>query len=193
MFCPNCGTQQPDGAKFCANCGAPLSGPVPDQPQAPTPSPSQPQASYQSAARSTKKFDPLRIGSIAACLAILASWFLTSFYVDGDSISMFIGFSQAYEVASSHDLRNGILIFVVAVVGVELIGLIINLLCERKAATVVATVLVLLGVAAYVLFSIYLIKENEYVPGPGFFVPIVGAAALLVLCIVRLFKKKSVA
>ena len=24
MFCPNCGTQNPDGVKFCANCGTPL-------------------------------------------------------------------------------------------------------------------------------------------------------------------------
>ena len=25
MFCPNCGTQNPDDVKFCANCGAALS------------------------------------------------------------------------------------------------------------------------------------------------------------------------
>ena len=26
MFCPKCGAQQPDGAKFCGNCGATLQG-----------------------------------------------------------------------------------------------------------------------------------------------------------------------
>ncbi|MBR5116348.1 MAG: zinc-ribbon domain-containing protein [Lachnospiraceae bacterium] len=26
MFCPNCGTQQPDGSQFCASCGANLGG-----------------------------------------------------------------------------------------------------------------------------------------------------------------------
>ena len=31
MFCPNCGTQNNDGVKFCANCGAAL---TPDTPAA---------------------------------------------------------------------------------------------------------------------------------------------------------------
>lgn len=31
MFCPKCGTQLPDGAKFCGNCGAQLA-PVPSAP-----------------------------------------------------------------------------------------------------------------------------------------------------------------
>ena len=29
MFCPNCGNQLPDGAKFCTRCGVPLSGEKP--------------------------------------------------------------------------------------------------------------------------------------------------------------------
>lgn len=24
MFCPKCGVQNPDGARFCAGCGSPL-------------------------------------------------------------------------------------------------------------------------------------------------------------------------
>ncbi len=34
MFCPNCGTENKDGAKFCGNCGAPLldQQPEPDMP-----------------------------------------------------------------------------------------------------------------------------------------------------------------
>lgn len=34
MFCPRCGAQNPDGAKFCAGCGAPLAS-RPAQPQSP--------------------------------------------------------------------------------------------------------------------------------------------------------------
>lgn len=35
MFCPNCGTQLPDGSQFCANCGNSLSAPESQQPQTP--------------------------------------------------------------------------------------------------------------------------------------------------------------
>lgn len=34
MFCPNCGKQVPDGAKFCTECGSPLTAmPAGEQPQ----------------------------------------------------------------------------------------------------------------------------------------------------------------
>jgi uncharacterized membrane protein YvbJ len=26
VYCPKCGTQNPDGSRYCANCGAPLMG-----------------------------------------------------------------------------------------------------------------------------------------------------------------------
>ena len=38
MFCPNCGTQLPDGSQFCGNCGAPQNAQ-----QAPNAAPQQPQ------------------------------------------------------------------------------------------------------------------------------------------------------
>lgn len=38
MFCPKCGSQQPDGSKFCGVCGAPIS--APNQPTGPGPQPS---------------------------------------------------------------------------------------------------------------------------------------------------------
>ena len=34
MFCPNCGTNLPDGAGFCAECGAQLNAAQPTAPQA---------------------------------------------------------------------------------------------------------------------------------------------------------------
>lgn len=40
MFCPKCGTQNPDGATFCSNCGARLTAEaVPASPSAPSPAP----------------------------------------------------------------------------------------------------------------------------------------------------------
>ena len=44
MFCPNCGTQNADGAKFCSGCGAPLGA---QQPQQQYQQPQQPQQQYQ--------------------------------------------------------------------------------------------------------------------------------------------------
>lgn len=38
MFCPTCGEKNPDGARFCARCGAPFPAPEPFNP-APSPSP----------------------------------------------------------------------------------------------------------------------------------------------------------
>lgn len=50
MFCPQCGTNNPDGTHFCSNCGTALSGQheavtgaVPPAPQAPAPQPPAPQ------------------------------------------------------------------------------------------------------------------------------------------------------
>jgi hypothetical protein len=39
MFCPKCGTQNPDGAKFCKGCGAPLGGRPAAAPYAGAPTP----------------------------------------------------------------------------------------------------------------------------------------------------------
>ncbi len=49
MFCPNCGTQVPDGAAFCGGCGKPMAAPPAQAPSASAPpppsfTPPQPQA-----------------------------------------------------------------------------------------------------------------------------------------------------
>ncbi|MBQ5838294.1 MAG: zinc-ribbon domain-containing protein [Clostridia bacterium] len=43
MFCPNCGSNNPDGVAFCANCGAQLGNQQPQQQAAPQPEFQQPQ------------------------------------------------------------------------------------------------------------------------------------------------------
>ncbi len=49
MFCPNCGTQNADGAKFCGSCGRPFNGaPAPaQQPAAPAQAPAPAKLSYE--------------------------------------------------------------------------------------------------------------------------------------------------
>ena len=46
MFCPNCGTQNAPGARFCSGCGTPLAS-APQQPQQPQQQYRQPQQQYQ--------------------------------------------------------------------------------------------------------------------------------------------------
>ena len=48
MFCPKCGNQLPDGAKFCTSCGAQMAAAMPQQPQQPQqPQYQPPQQQYQ--------------------------------------------------------------------------------------------------------------------------------------------------
>lgn len=72
MYCPRCGSQLPDGAKFCSRCGATLDG---ERPAAPVPAP----------ARRPAGSRPRRgriVAIVAAALVVLlaggaaASWFL---------------------------------------------------------------------------------------------------------------------
>lgn len=80
MFCPNCGTQNPDGTSFCGNCGAPLAAnanpapapapatPVaPVAPVAPTPVP-QPAPSYSPDQMPIQAIGPKDNGTNAMCI-----------------------------------------------------------------------------------------------------------------------------
>lgn len=42
MYCSECGKQNPEGAKFCAFCGAKLTAPTAPQPEPKQPAPTQP-------------------------------------------------------------------------------------------------------------------------------------------------------
>ena len=41
-FCPNCGSQLNEGARFCAACGSPVAAPAPVAEPAPAPAPAEP-------------------------------------------------------------------------------------------------------------------------------------------------------
>lgn len=49
MFCPKCGTKNPDGAKFCSGCGGPLAAPAQNNASQPAQSGAAPQGSPQPA------------------------------------------------------------------------------------------------------------------------------------------------
>ena len=65
MFCPNCGTQNPDGTSYCSNCGAPLaananpaSAPAPVPAPAPAPIPVAPVAPVAPAPQPAPSYTP---------------------------------------------------------------------------------------------------------------------------------------
>ena len=94
MFCPNCGTQNPDGTSFCSNCGSPLTSNVnpapapapvtpvtPVAPVAPAPAPApvapvapvapapQPAPSYTPNQQPVTAIQPQTNGTNGLCLA----------------------------------------------------------------------------------------------------------------------------
>lgn len=72
MFCPNCGSKAPDGAKFCGLCGAPLplarveSGAPAPQPAAQTTVPPAPQPATQAAVRPAPQPAPVAAPAAAS-------------------------------------------------------------------------------------------------------------------------------
>lgn len=75
MFCPNCGTENPDSGRFCKNCGTPLQAPVMNQPQTPPPvqpaAPMTPEVKKQPKAPKEKKGGKKIIIAIVAAIVIL--------------------------------------------------------------------------------------------------------------------------
>ena len=77
-FCTNCGTQIPDGSRFCPNCGAPVGA----NPQPQYQAPQQPQKmSYMDRVREARAKQPLSKVkwyhyAIAAALVYLLTQFL---------------------------------------------------------------------------------------------------------------------
>lgn len=73
MFCKNCGVQNPEGTKFCSNCGAPLEQPQ-QQPQQPYQQPYQPpyqppyQQPYQQPVQPPLR--PVQGRSLAVCIIL---------------------------------------------------------------------------------------------------------------------------
>ena len=78
MYCEKCGKLNPDTAKFCSGCGAPLNAPAADAAaNQPTPAFVPPQPDAPSAAKAKKK-SPLRIiiPVVAAVLVVAAALFV---------------------------------------------------------------------------------------------------------------------
>lgn len=82
MFCPNCGTQNPDGTSFCSNCGSPLTSNVnpapapapvtpvtPVAPVAPVAPAPQPAPSYTPNQQPVTAIQPQTNGTNGLCLA----------------------------------------------------------------------------------------------------------------------------
>lgn len=93
MFCPNCGTQIPDGSAFCQNCGARLTAAQPvQQPQyqQPQQAPYQPQPQVQPPQPQPKKKGSIvKIAVICAAVAVLLGVgraLLSSWLDDGDPV-----------------------------------------------------------------------------------------------------------
>lgn len=84
MFCPKCGSQQPDGSKFCGVCGAPIS--APSQPVGPGPQPSgvgpQPWTPTPQTGVGVRPVQGLNVFALAAAIvAVLVIFFLNMAWI----------------------------------------------------------------------------------------------------------------
>ena len=117
MFCPRCGKQQPDGAKFCTNCGAPLAAPesagqtmrqpVAQQPApAPAPAPARAAAPAPTPEPDKKPGRGGGIGVAIACAVIVIAAAVAVYFIlfagnSGDSAQ--VAAAPATTVAASTD------------------------------------------------------------------------------------------
>ncbi|SES77467.1 zinc-ribbon domain-containing protein [Olsenella sp. KH3B4] len=77
MFCPKCGVENPDGAKFCKGCGSPLGGQPTNSPFAGTPAPG---VTPVPAPKPQKKPKLPVIIAAVAIVAVLVVGFATSWF-----------------------------------------------------------------------------------------------------------------
>lgn len=80
MFCPNCGSQIPDGAKFCTNCGSAIGAAQPAP--APATAPQQPAAQPAQSAAQSSATDPWAAAGKDKTVALLLAIFAGGFGVD---------------------------------------------------------------------------------------------------------------
>jgi zinc-ribbon domain len=81
MFCPSCGMELAEGAKFCKACGKPIVGAQPPPPAAPLPGyPVQPQA----AAGPRRSKAPIIMGLAALAVVIIVVVVILVFTLGGD-------------------------------------------------------------------------------------------------------------
>lgn len=91
MFCPKCGVENPDGAKFCKGCGSPLGGQPTSAPFAGTPAPG---VTPMPAPKPQKK---PKLPVIIAAVAIVAV--------------LVVGFATSWFGLAGHSLPNGVYTF----------------------------------------------------------------------------------
>ena len=76
MFCPRCGSQLPDGIKFCTSCGAQLGEKVSTPAPAPTPVPASPAAPAPGRRRAPVVAAAIALVALLAAGGVAAWWFL---------------------------------------------------------------------------------------------------------------------
>lgn len=102
MFCPKCGAQNPDGAKFCSGCGGPLSA----SSVSPAPAASSPAAS-PAFARPKQLKKPIVAGIVAVAIAVIVA-FVVIFASSGSVPVKTIHFGYGYSTSDgSYDYSNG--------------------------------------------------------------------------------------
>ena len=168
MFCPKCGTQNLDGAKFCTNCGNDLSARVttpagqPVGNPAPAPNPAATATAAAPAAASTAapaKKTPFDIAAIVAAAVMIVAFFmpLASISAFGYSVSM-----SPYSITfgSNSYVTGNITNFAYVLPG--LIALIVNLVVKHPVGRGATNTVLGIATILYLLYFQGYINDNTY-------------------------------
>ena len=160
MFCPKCGTQNLDGAKFCTSCGNDLSARVatPAGQPAGNPAPVANPAAAAAAAAPAKK-TPFDIAAIVAAAVMIVAFFLplASISAFGYSVSM-----SPYSITfgSNSYVTGNITNFAYVLPG--LIALIVNLVVKHPVGRGATNTVLGIVTILYLLYFQGYINDNTY-------------------------------
>ena len=115
MFCPNCGTQLPDGSTSCPSCGATIGVPAQEAPVTPEPEPTTPPIPGAPPVPGATQYEsnasyPVPVGAVAAPpmkwykFVIWVQLFLSALSLAGTGVMLLTGAQYMTEYGNAKDL-----------------------------------------------------------------------------------------
>ena len=165
MFCPNCGKQLPDDARFCGGCGTKVEA-APQAPAAPK-APTGPKLSAPNSLLSGNLLDSLKNRSLFF-FGSLATTLLALFFLLGKQIKAsvsFMGYTESQNASMFEDLTFWKVLFILlhlAAIAVALLPLILDGKWKLWNQIPVAGVAALTVLWMLVVLIILLVEIKEY-------------------------------
>lgn len=160
--CPKCGSQVPDGSKFCASCGSSV-GAAPGAPGVPPSQPPSPGSAPGGGAGGIAPNVAAMLGYVPFCLIGLVCAILFGFVLEPYKQDRFIRF-HAWQSLAMHG------VFLVLWIGWMVVSFVLTFIA-RLFAVITFPISLLLGLAALIAFIFLMVKAYGNV---SFKLPVLG-------------------